>query len=71
MLPGSPDGRSVAESVDRLAGVITASMDRPVDQTTDNLETTALILGRVGDFVRVEPSFLRDGEVCTAGHQYL
>ena len=68
MLPGSPDGRSIAESVERLAGAIAASTDRPVDQTTDNLETIALVLDRVGDIVRVAPSFLGNGEVSTCHH---
>ena len=50
-------------SSERLAGAIAASSNLLVDQTIDNLETTALILGTVADFVQIEPSALVDDSV--------
>ena len=58
----------IAASIERLADAIATSPNSPVDQTMENLETIALILRNVADYVQTEPTSLVDDQVYRCAH---
>ena len=52
----TPSLIGVSAAVKRLAKVITDSVDRPIDQTRENLRMTASALNNIASFVQIQPT---------------
>ena len=51
----APSLGEVSATVRRLAEVIADSVNRPIDQTRENLKTTAFALNSIASFARMQP----------------